>query len=30
MQVNDKVEITVNGVDIDWDLKTGEMNFFGI
>ncbi len=30
MEVNDKVQVTINGVDIDWNLKTGAMNFFGI
>ena len=30
VSANDKVQVTVNGIDIDWNLKTGEMSFLGI
>jgi PAS domain S-box-containing protein len=28
--VDDKIKISVNGVDITWDLKSGTLEFFGI
>jgi len=29
-EVDTNVHININGVDIDWDLKNGNLNFLGI